>query len=131
MCDGMGVNSLDRPVDVAPRMEQIAFRQRQSDADAASHDACRYYVVDDQCNVKLVGTSPNDLAPVQDRDVRLPLDVDRAVRKVVATETFDGGAARASTASKSLRVLMLSGPAVTFYGIVARERSSALHQQAS
>jgi len=91
----------------------------------------RYYVVDDNCNVVLVGSTPNDLVPAEPREGRLPLDVDHAVRKLVSTDAFEKGPARTTTGSKSLRVLLLSGPAGNFYGVVSRDRTRIARKRAS
>ena len=109
-------------------MENVAVATSPTDRSSGSE---RYYVVDDACNVVLHGTTPNDLVPAGAQDARMPLDVDRAVRRVVQADDFGSGFARAATGSKSLRVLLLSGPSGTFYGVVARERTNVMRSRAS
>ena len=114
-------------MDVSSAFKDVEEEFRMEDSAANP----RYYVVDDNCNVVLVGSTPNDLAPAEAPEARLPLDVDRVVRKLVGTDSFDAGAARATTGSKSLRVLLLSGPAGNFYGVVARDRTRVSRKRAS
>ena len=57
--------------------------------------------------------------------------MDREVRKIVAADDFAAGFARATTGTKSLRVLLLSGPAGNFYGVVSRDRTRVNRERAS
>jgi hypothetical protein len=118
VCDETDVSS-------APQLDEKEYTMEDSAANP------RYYVVDDNCNVVLVGSTPNDLVPAQPREERLPLDVDHAVRKLVTSDAFGAGPARATTGSKSLRVLLLSGPAGNFYGVVSRDRTRIARKRAS
>jgi hypothetical protein len=81
------------------------------------------FVIDDEFNVLLAGTNPNDLAPANVRR-RLPADLDGTVRRIVKDHAFSGdGVARGESGWRTLRVMRLAGPAGDYYGVVARPHS--------
>lgn len=78
------------------------------------------FVIDDDFNVLLTGTSPNDLAPANARQ-SLPPDLDGTVRRIVKDHAFSGdGLARGESGWRTLRVMRLAGPGGEYYGVVAR-----------
>jgi len=79
------------------------------------------YVVSSDLQVLLKGSDPNDLAPAANVEGRLPYDIDRAVRSLIEKYDFSNKSiARTSTGRKSLRVMLIAGPAGNFYGVVCK-----------
>jgi hypothetical protein len=95
--------------DLPPNSEQVA---------RASY---RYYVVDRDLRVRLIGPDPAELAPAVGPQTRLPLDLKEILATIVATHDFSAEqVARESTRRKSLEVARVGGPAGEFFAVAVR-----------